>query len=75
MELVEMKSEARIVCRHCRKDFWISEVEAQAAYALPEHFGVTRRCVGRATLASVRERRYIDDDAPKGDELPKEALS
>jgi hypothetical protein len=56
-----MKSEAQIVCRHCRKDFWISELEPQAAYPLPEHIGLARRCVGSTTLASVRERRYMDD--------------
>jgi hypothetical protein len=57
-----MKSEAQIVCRHCRKDFWISKVEAQAAYPLPEHIGPALRCVGSTTVASVRERRYMDGE-------------
>jgi hypothetical protein len=60
-----VKTEAQIVCRHCRKDFWISETEPQAAYPLPEHTGVARRCVGSTTLASVRERRYKDDEASR----------
>lgn len=67
-----MKTEARIVCRHCRRDFWISEVAPKAAYSLPEHFGLTRRCIGSTTLASVRERRYVDE--PDGPSVNKRAL-
>jgi len=59
-----MKTEARIVCRQCRKDFWISEGTQQAAYHLPEHSKDGRRCVSSTTLARVRERRYKDEEAP-----------